>query len=111
MNARVADLVRVVIALGLLGCLYGNLMLAWTGFEASTATGAGAAQGDLGRYMLLKLVTPWALAFFICALALELALFRAVPIQNRLVGPIALLAYFGIVGLGWNWFYLHYLWR
>jgi hypothetical protein len=88
-------------------CLY----LAFEAYEGSKEVGASAAQGDLGFYMVLQVITPLVL------LVVGLLWWIARLSGRRLVSverPSSLAAWLAlaiVLVTGWNWFFLFALWK
>ncbi len=111
MNPRVAHFVRafICVALGLSAAL--QLFLARVAYLGSRDTGGGAAQGDLGFYMELSVLTVpvllgtaalwWIDRYFVLTR-------RAALAPAKLVHYLAAV---GVLTLGWNWLYLFNFWK
>jgi hypothetical protein len=111
LQLRAAKIVRTIshtlLATSLAFCLY----LAFGAYHSSKEVGAGAAQGDLGFYMVLQVITP--VVLLIVGLLWGLAWFsgRKLASVGRLSSLAAWLALATVLVTGWNWFFLFALWK
>lgn len=83
--------------------------LANDAYQASREVGAGAAQGDLGFFMVLMVVSPVVLV--LTAASWWLGRRSTEGERNTTSGWVNLLAAGSLLGLCWNWFYLFAFWR
>lgn len=90
--------------------LFGSSM-AYGGFENSQATGAGAAQAEVGFFMVLLPVTPIVLGLTVIALVAGLYARPVKGLSQALRSPVVLLACLSVAVIGWNWFFLFQIWR
>jgi hypothetical protein len=104
-NCRAAPI--LVLSCSLLLSAY----LAYVAFEGSHETGAGAAQGDFGFWLILRLVTPITLSVTVAIFLVEICGRRSRSIAATLTSPVAVLTYLNVLGLLWNWVYLFLFWR
>jgi len=111
MNYRTKAIVRAISGIVSELCALFTICMAYSAYESSNQTGAGAAQGNLGFYIVLGLVTPIVLGRTAVAFATGLAARREGPIGTALVGPVAIAAYCSVLGVAWNWIYLFTFWR
>ena len=77
-------------------------------YQASRELGAGAAQGDLGFFMVLMVVSPVVLV--LTAASWWLGRRSAEGERNTTSGWANLLAAGSLLRLCWNWFYLFAFW-
>ena len=111
MNPRVAHVVRVSIrvALGLSAAL--QLFLARVAYLGSRDTGGAAAQGDLGFYMELSVLTVPVLLGTVALWWIDrhfVSTTRAARASSKFAGALAAV---GVLTLGWNWLYLLNFWK
>lgn len=111
MQLRTAKIVQatshVLLAASLAFCLY----LAFEAYHGSKEVGAGAAQGDLGFYMVLQVITP--VVLLIVALMWGLVWFsgRRLVSVGRPSSFATWLALAIVLVTGWNWFFVFALWK
>lgn len=87
-----------------------SVYLAANAWLASNETGAGAAQGSLGFYMILKLITPALLSITAIPYAWGLYSGR----RNLVTAFLSLnsnLFYLNAGVLAWCWYFDMYVWR
>ena len=79
-------------------------------WNASNETGAGAAQGDLGFYLALRVITPIILTItgvpFLWGLYI-----KSINIKSALLSRTSLLFYLNTAIVIWCWLYVFYLWK
>ena len=111
MRLRTAGLARALICTAL-GCSVAlSLYLARTAYLGSREVGGGAAQGDLGFFMMLVVISP--------PIVLGTVLFWWLDGQTRprwrlLPTPsvrVSCMACASLLVLGWDWLYLFEFWR
>ena len=111
MKPRSVLLIHSFATTALVACLALSAVLAWSALTGSQEKGAGAAQGNLGFYLVLRLITPAVVALVAFALLIEWWAERRTPRShswsrtNRALGVGCALA------IAWNWFYLLVEWR
>lgn len=86
-----------------------SAFLASHAYQASRETGAGAAQGDLGFFMVLMVVTPGVL--LLTGASWWLGRRRGEGARTTTLGWANLLAAGSVLALCWNWVYLFVFWR
>lgn len=91
-------------------CVLFSGYLAYGGFENSQATGAGAAQAEVGFFMILGLVTPILLVLTVVALVVGLYARPVNGLSSALRSPVLLLACLSVAVIGWNWLFLFQIW-
>jgi heme/copper-type cytochrome/quinol oxidase subunit 2 len=111
MSTRAKVIVRGIAVAVLALCVLFEGYLAYGALQGSRETGAGAAQGDLGFYMVLRVVTPIVLLVTAIAFIAGVSARRGAEFGTALIEPAALLAYVSALGIGWNWIFLFYFWR
>lgn len=84
-------------------------MLAVHAFRSSQEVGAGAAQGDLGFFMVLMVVSP--VVLLLTAASWWLGRRGAEGKSNSTTRWANLLGAASVLGLFWNWVYLFAVWR
>lgn len=94
----------------LAGCVLFSYSMAYGGFENSQATGAGAAQAEVGFFMILQLVTPVLLGLTAIALAAGLCARPVNGLSDALRSPVLHLSLLSVAMIGWNWFFLFQVW-
>ena len=92
-------------------CVLFSGYLAYGGYENSQETGAGAAQAEVGFFMILQLVTPILLVLTVVALLTGLYARPASGLAHALRRPVLLLSCLSVALIGWNWFFLFQIWR
>jgi hypothetical protein len=78
---------------------------------AALCLGAGAAQADLGFYMILRIATPVLLSTTIAAFLGGLIARRDSGVVRALFAPTALASYASCLAIAWSWVFLFYFWR
>ena len=106
MNFRVARILSVIAVTTMLGCIALSAYLAAIELNGSRQVGGGAAQGDLGFFMILRIVTP-AMLFAMCFSAFLKALTEESGSRRFFLFLYSLAS----LGLAWNWFFLLKIWR
>jgi hypothetical protein len=102
--ANVLDILSIAVSSG---CVVSCLFLAVVAFRSSREVGAGAAQGDLGFFMMLIPFT----AIVLVAVALSLLRKRWLPQRSKVSRLLDVLCGFALLALAWNWFFLLEVWR
>lgn len=85
--------------------------MAMEAYLGSQEVGAGAAQGDLGFFMLLTIVSPIIVlsTAFLWWLAGRAA--KATKVTEKQSALVRSLTVTNVLALGWNWFYLYAFWK
>ena len=91
-------------------CVLFSGYLAYGGFENSQATGAGAAQAEVGFFMILGLVTPILLVLTAAALVAGLYARPVNGLSSAVRSPVLLLACLSFAVIGWSWLFLCQIW-
>jgi hypothetical protein len=108
-RTRIAARLFALVLLG--GSILFCIALAWSAHEGSQEVGGGAAQGDLGLFMILIVISPvmlgvTALSWGLEAFALARPVWRWSPPT-----PVNWLAVGSVLALTWNWLYLMFFYR
>jgi len=90
-------------------CLGFAAFLAAVAYSGSKATGAGAAQGDLGFFLVLRMITPAFAILVAVTILLEQAGRRSVG--PRLRPATWALSLAAVLVMAWNWLFLFYFWK
>jgi hypothetical protein len=88
-----------------LGCLILCAYLAVGELKASHEVGAGAAQGDLGIFMVLTVITPTILFALLVSVLL-----RRVTLE-KIRGLFVSICILALLALAWNWLFLYFVLR
>ena len=102
---------RVCAAGALLTSIIFSCWMAIEGYTASQVTGAAAAQGDLGFFMFLLVVSPVILGLTALSWWIDRLAMRALCTVESSSRLVLALCIFSILALAWNWFYLKFLWN
>lgn len=109
-KARAWKMVSVCAAGMLVLAVTFSSLMAMHAYRTSHETGAGAAQGNLGFFMILLTASPAILGVTALAWWIDRAALRA-RLAIRSSSPLVVaLCVLSILALGWNWFYLEVLW-
>ena len=88
-------------------CIY----LAVGAYLGSKEVGAGAAQGDLGFFLLLLVVTPVIVSLASLLWWVERLVTRQSPPGPARFSIVGYLSLASVAVIAWNWFFLLVLWR
>ena len=111
MGTRAAAITRAVAIAVLWLCLAFTLYMAYHAYEGSKQTGAGAAQGDFGFWMVLRVVTPIVLVVVAVATGIGLSFRRSANSSSVWFSAELVLGFLTFIGLAWNWLYLFAFWK
>ena len=86
-----------------------SVYMAWHAWIASNETGAGAAQGDLGFYLSLRMITP--ILLVITGIPFAWALYSGRNnIKVAMLSSVSILFYVNTLIILWCWYYVFNLW-
>lgn len=92
-------------------CVVFSLCLAVSGYRSSLETGGGAAQGDLGFYLLLVATTPIVLLITVAGWAIARLALNRISEGRAMTPVVSSLCAASVLGVGWNWIFLFWFWR
>jgi hypothetical protein len=92
-------------------CLCVVLLLAALAYRGSKETGGGAAQGDLGFFVILVPVTAAVVGVTLGAIWIDRLVARRVNSMKRGLLSVLRLSAAAWIVLAWDWFFLWFVWR
>jgi hypothetical protein len=111
MYPRVSTAMRVLARAAAVICLCVSVVMAMIAYNGSKETGGGAAQGDLGFFMILAPITAVVVGVTLLAVWIDRSSARHAKSSNRSLLSVLWISAAAWCVLAWNWFYLWFIWR
>jgi hypothetical protein len=111
MHPQASTAIKALPTAAALICLCVVLLLAGLALKGSKETGGGAAQGDLGFFMILVPVTAAVVGVTLVAIWVDRLAARRVNSTSRGRLSVLRLSTAAWIVLAWDWFFLWFVWR